>query len=52
MREHHEAWQGRAETSCKIAEMRLCTDAFIRDQVFVKEGDCDERNPHNMENSA
>ena len=23
MREHHEAWQGRAETSCKIAEMRL-----------------------------
>ena len=45
MREHHEAWQGRAETSCKIAEMRLCTDAFIRDQVFVKEGDCDESIP-------
>ena len=45
MREHHEAWQGRAETSCKIAEMRLCTDAFIRDQVFVKEGDCDESRP-------
>ena len=35
MREHHEAWQGRAETSCKIAERRNpCEKASASDETF------------------